>query len=99
MGLAKDIRTVTELKTRASHLLDEINLERRPMIITQEGKPRAVLMDVDSYEELHKALGFLKLIAQGEEDIRAGRWTEQETLFRRLKTRLKTLRDNGPQKA
>jgi prevent-host-death family protein len=99
MGLAKDIRTVTELKTRAAHLLDEINLERRPMIITQEGKPRAVLMDVDSYEELHKALGLLKLVAQGEEAIRAGRWTEQEAMFDRLEARLKARHANGRRKA
>jgi prevent-host-death family protein len=99
MGLAKDIRTVTELKTNAARLLDQINQERRPLIITQEGKPRAVMMDVDSYEELKNALGLLKLVAQGEEAIRAGRWTEQETMFDRMEARLKARHKHGRKKA
>jgi prevent-host-death family protein len=99
MGSAKDIRTITELKTRASQLLDEINLQKRPMIITQEGKPRAVMMDVDSYEELRNAIGLLKLVAQGQEALRAGRWTEQETMFDRLEARLKARHRNGRKKA
>ncbi|HVR85216.1 MAG TPA: type II toxin-antitoxin system Phd/YefM family antitoxin [Planctomycetota bacterium] len=88
MGLARDIRTVTEMKARAAQLLEEVNLEKRPLVITQDGKPRAVMMDVESYEELRNAIGLLKLLSQGEEDIRAGRWVEQESLFKRLQTRL-----------
>ncbi len=99
MGLAKDIHTVTELKTRSAHLLAELNQQKRPMIITQEGKPRAVMMDVDSYEELRNAVGLLKLVAQGEEDFRAGRWVEQDALFDRLENRLKAARKHGPKKA
>src|SRR5947209_2858 len=98
MVLAKDIRTVTEMKTRAAQLLEEVNLEKRPLIITQDGKARAVMMDVDSYEELRSAIGLLKLVAQGEQDIRAGRWVEQSRLFERLETRLKTLAKNGRKK-
>lgn len=99
MGLAKDIRTITEMKARAAQLLDEVNLERRPLVITQDGKPRAVMMDVESYEELRNAIGLLKLAAQGEEDIRAGRWEAQDNLFDRLGRQLKTLRAHGRKKA
>jgi prevent-host-death family protein len=99
MGLARDIRTVTEMKTHAAQMLEELNLEKRPLVITQDGKPRAVMMDVESYEELRNAIGLLKLVSQGEEDMRAGRWVEQDTLFRRLETRLKTLRKHGRKKA
>ena len=99
MGLARDIRTVTEMKARAAQLLHELNTEKRPLVITQDGKPRAVMMDVESYEELRNAIGLLKLVSQGEEDLRAGRWIEQDKLFDRLHTRLKTLRKHGRKKA
>ena len=98
MGIAKNIRTVTEMKTRAAGLLDEVNHAKRPFVITQDGKPRAVMMDVDSYEELRNALGILKLAAQGEEDIRAGRWSTQEDVFRRLGEQLKNSRKHGRKK-
>jgi len=99
MSLAKDIRTVTEMKTRAAQLLDQVNEEKRPVIITQEGKPRAVMMDVESYEELRNAIGILKLVAQGEEDFRQGRWTEHDVLFDRLEKRLKALLKDARKKA
>jgi len=91
MGKAKDIRTVTELKARAAQLLDEVNSKKRPLVITQDGKPRAVLMDFESYEEMRNAIGLLKLVSQGEEDIRAGRWIDQDKLFDCLEIRLKAL--------
>jgi prevent-host-death family protein len=99
MGLARDIRTVTEMKTRAAQMLDEVNLEKRPLVITQDGKPRAVMMDIESYEELRNAIGLLKLLSQGEEDMSVGRWVKQDGLFDRLETRLKTLRKHGRKKA
>jgi len=99
MGLAKDIRTVTEMKARAAQLLDEVNLEKRPLIITQDGKPRAVVMDVESYDELRTAIGLLKLVALGEDDIRAGRWVEQGEMFDRLEHRTLAPKKHGRKKA
>jgi prevent-host-death family protein len=99
MGMAKDIRTITEMKTRAAQLLEEVNLEKRPLIITQDGKPRAVMMDVESYDELRTAIGLLKLVALGEDDIRAGRWVEQGEMFERLEAKLDAPKKHGRKKA
>jgi PHD/YefM family antitoxin component YafN of YafNO toxin-antitoxin module len=51
------------------------------MDITQNGEPRAVLQDPKSYEEMCNALALLKLLAQGEEDIRKGNIRPQEEVF------------------
>lgn len=99
MRLARNIKTVSEMKADAARLLAQINSDRRPVLITQDGKPRAVLMDVESYEELRDALGLLKLAAQGEEDFRRGRWTPHDELFDRLESRLKHVRKAAPKKA
>ena len=72
MSLKKDIRPITYLKARASDLLNQVNETQRPVVITQNGEPRAVLQDPKSYEEMRYALGLMKLISQGEEDIRNG---------------------------
>lgn len=93
--MAKDIRTISEMKAKASQILEQLNSQKRPVIITQDGKPRAVMMDVESFEELRDALGLLKLAAQGEEDFRRGRWTEHDALFDRLERRLKHARRNA----
>jgi prevent-host-death family protein len=84
MGLAKRIRTVTQLKARTKELLDQVNEERAPVIITQEGVARGVLMDVESYDELQRSIALLKLVAQGEEAFRQGKTEKHDVVFDRL---------------
>jgi prevent-host-death family protein len=88
---ARDIRTVTQMKARTAQILDEVNSQKRPLIITQEGKPRAVILDVESYDELISAIGILKLIALGEDEMRADNWMAQSKTFASLNARLKKL--------
>ena len=89
MNITTDIKPVTWLKANAADLLAQINETRRPVIITQNGEPRAVLQDPKSYEERRTALGLLKLLAQGEEDIRKGNIRSQEAVFSDLERLLK----------
>ncbi len=84
MSLKKDIRPITYLKSKASDLLKQVNETQRPVIITQNGEPRAVLQDPKSYEEMRYALGLMKLISQGEENIRKGKVRPQEDAFSRI---------------
>ncbi len=92
MNITTDIKPVTYLKAKTADLLDQINDTRRPVIITQNGEPRAVLQDPKSYEEMRNALALLKLLAQGEEDIRKGNIRQQEEVFGDLERQLREQR-------
>ena len=81
MNISEDIKPITYLKSRAPDLLKQINETHRPVIITQNGEPRAVLQDPRSYENMRNALGILKLLAQGEEDVKRGKTKSQEAVF------------------
>lgn len=89
MNISTDIKPVTYLKAKAAELLKQINETRRPVIITQNGEPRAVLQDPKSYENMRNAIGILKLISQGEGDIRSGRVKSQEEVFKDIEITLK----------
>jgi len=89
MNISTDIKPVTYLKAKAADLLKQINETRRPVIITQNGEPRAVLQDPKSYENMRNAIGILKLISQGEGDIRNGRVKSQEDVFKDIEITLK----------
>ncbi len=93
MNISKDIKPITYLKSRAPDLLKQINETHRPVVITQNGEPKAVLQDPESYENMRNAIGILKLISQGEEDVRSGKTKSQEEVFanveRILKERMK----------
>ncbi len=88
MNIIEDIKPVTYLKSKAADLLQQINETRRPVIITQNGEPRAVLQDPKSYQNMRNAIGLLKLIAQGESDIRKSRVRGQEDVFKELEDSL-----------
>lgn len=89
MNITSDIKPVTYLKSRAAALLNQINETRRPVIITQNGEPKAVLQDPQSYENMRNAIGLLKLISQGEADIVSGRVKSQDTVFDKIESGLK----------
>ncbi len=89
MHITNDIKPVTYLKSKAADLLNQINETRRPVIITQNGEPRAVLQDPESYENMRNAIGLLKLISQGENDIRNGNVKSQDDVFKDIENSLK----------
>ncbi len=95
MGLAKDVRTVTEMKTGAARLLDQVNAERRPIIVTKDGKPRGVLLDVDSYEEMRNALGLMALALEGLDEIRSGAYNTHEQVTRHFQKRYGAAKKHG----
>jgi len=89
MNISEDIKSITYLKSKAADLLKQINNTHRPVIITQNGEPKAVLQDPKSYENMRNALGLLKLIAQSEEEIKKGKTKSQAEVFANLKKKLK----------
>ena len=88
MRIEHDVKPVTYMKTKAAELLRSVDQSRRPVVITRSGDPKGVLMDFTSYQELRQATLLLRLLAQGEADVRAGRTVPQEQLFRELRARL-----------
>lgn len=89
MNILQDIKPVTYLKARASDLLKQINETHRPVIITQNGEPKAILQDPKSYEDMRNAIGILKLISQGEQEIREGKVKPQQKVFQDMDHLLK----------
>ncbi|MGH7928110.1 MAG: type II toxin-antitoxin system Phd/YefM family antitoxin [Candidatus Binatia bacterium] len=99
MKMREDIRPVTYLKSRAADLLDQLNKTHRPVVITQNGEARAVIQDTESYERTKTAVGFLKLLVQGEEDIRSGKIYDQDEVLDRIARKLKRPRTTRAKKA
>ena len=84
MSIFQDIRPVSYLKSRSADILKQVNETHRPIIITQNGEPKAVLQDTESYENMRNTIGLLKLLALGEEDIRKGSTLAQTQVFQTI---------------
>lgn len=99
MKMQEDIRPVSYLKSRAADLLQQLNETHRPVIITQNGEPRAIIQDPESFERMRTAIGLMKLLAQGEKDVRLGKLYEHEKVFREVSKSLRLQKTTGGKKA
>ncbi len=88
MDLSKDVEPVTALRRSAADLIARATDRHSPIVITQHGRPTAVLQDVRSYERQQRVLHVLKLIAQGEQDHRSGRVHDQASVDDLVSSRL-----------
>jgi prevent-host-death family protein len=57
------------LKANAAEVLQVLEEQRKPMIITQNGEAKAVIQDVASYEETQETLSLLKILALGSQQV------------------------------
>ena len=81
MKLEEDIKPVTYLKNNTSQLVREVSERGRTVTITQNAEAKAVLMDVATYDRWKQAALVMKLIAQGEADVAAGRTLSEKEAF------------------
>ncbi len=89
MNIKEDIRPISYVKAHAADILLQVNNTKRPIYVTQNGEAVAVLLDTESFQNMQKALGILKIIAQGETDIRNNNLIPQDEVFKRLDKKFK----------
>lgn len=85
VSLTEDIKSVSELKKRTKEIFEQLHRTGRPVVITVNGKPDVVLLDVEQFEKKLKALNIAALLAEGEADVRAGRVRSAREALRELK--------------
>ena len=80
---------VTTLKRQATELLNQLEKDREPILITQHGVPSAYLVDVETFESLQRRIALLEGIARGEKAIEDGRSVTHSQAKRRMARWLK----------
>lgn len=83
------IEPVTTLKTKSAELIKRAKETGQPIVITQNGKATAVLVDVESFERQREALLLLRYLAVGEDEIAKGRGVRHRKALRHFEERLK----------
>jgi len=78
---AEDIRPVADLKNKSSHLLRRVQNTRRPILLTKNGKPAAVLVNVKEFVEKLASKELAFLLKQAEKEIADGKGRELDEFF------------------
>jgi prevent-host-death family protein len=66
---AANVRPITDLKNRTKELVREVAEGGQPVVITQNGRPKVVVVAVDQHDRLQDTLALLKLLAQSQESL------------------------------
>ena len=90
MKYSTQIRPISYLKANAADIFRRLTERREPLVITQNGKAKAVIQDVASYEETQETMALLKILALGNRQIDEGKTMAASDIFRRI--REKTVR-------
>ena len=72
MSAIPSIVPVSELRQNASELIKELSKNTEPIVITQRGHARAVLQDIEIYQQIQRKLEIAELLSRGEAEIEAG---------------------------
>ena len=85
LDVCECIKPDSYVSSNIDDVMDFVNERKEPMVITQEGKSRAVLVDVETYQDMKKAFGLLKIIQLSEKDVQAGRTEPATMVFQELR--------------
>lgn len=94
MNLSEDIKPISYIKTNAAEMLRRVNDTHNPIVITQNGEARAVLLDTKTYQDMRNGLGILKLVSESEKDIQNDLIHDHDDVFSELEATLSEDKDN-----
>ena len=87
MKLSSNIKPISYLKAHASEIIRNMGEHGEPLIITQNGEAKAVVQDIDSYEQTQETMALLKILALGNRQIEDGNVNPVAEVIRRLRER------------
>jgi prevent-host-death family protein len=90
MRYSTQIKPISYLKANAAEVLEDLQTQRQPLVITQNGEAKAVLQDVASYEETQETLALLKILVLGNQQVTQGKVKPLAEVVQRLRSRKST---------
>ncbi len=84
-----DIRSISEFRNNAASLIEQVQQENHPLILTQHGHGAAVVISVQEYDRMLDELELLRSIARAERQLDNGEGVEHSQAKARLLERLK----------
>lgn len=87
--LDQDVKPISEFRANAASLVQQVQRTRRPLVITQQGRSAAVLLDVSEYEKLLAKLEVLQDVHTAENQIDGGQGIAHTTARKKVLERIK----------
>ena len=84
------VRPINYLKAHAAEIVRILCDGGEPMIITQNGEAKAVLMDIERHEQAQETMALLRILALGNRQVELGKVVPASDAIRRVRERRET---------
>lgn len=81
MKYSTQIKPISYLKNHAAEIAATLAQTREPLLITQNGEARMVVVDVETYEQQEQTIALLKVLAMGNREIELGKYRDAEEVL------------------
>jgi prevent-host-death family protein len=88
LNLVEDIRSISYVKSHTAEILKQVEEKNNPLVITQNGEAKAVLMYVKQYQSIIETINLLKILSIGEKDIKNNRIYTHDQVNKKIKALL-----------
>lgn len=75
------IKPISYLKSNTAKIVNTLSENREPLVITQNGEAKIVVMDIKSFEEIEETFSLLKILALGNNEITQKKFQDIENVF------------------
>ena len=83
------IRPVSDLRQNMSEIMESIDTEKRPVVLTKHGRGKYILLSIDDYNQITAIDELYKLIDDGIADVEAGRISDFRKFAKQLREDIK----------
>jgi len=87
MRLSSQIKPISYLKAHTAEIVRNLSVQDGPLVITQNGKAKVVIQDIESYEQTQGTMALLKILALGTRQIEEGKVQSASAVVQRLRSR------------
>jgi len=88
INLRENVKPISYIKANAAQMMKYVNERKNPVIITQNGEAKAVLIDIETYQDTEDAFALMNIIKIAEKDIKGGNVKKADEVFRDLSERV-----------
>ena len=89
LQISRDIVPIGEFKAHSAQVLNQLHEGHRPLVITQNGRPAAVMLAPEEYDRLVESSSFVAAVKAGLADADAGRLLDDDQLEREMEAALR----------
>ena len=78
VNLAQNLKPISYVKAHTTEIVKYVEDTKSPVVITQNGEAKAVIIDINSYQKTINAINLAKLLSFAEKDIKNGKTIPHE---------------------